>query len=219
MRLDPRALLFSVVGLGLGFPSHASPADDLSPAEAPAESAKAWARPKRALELEVSYRLTDEGEVGNATSFQLQPMLFWNRRIFLGTRFGIDPIVGDDAFDSYELDLYVGYQHYLGNSTVPFLRAFIGAASGPEPEGEEESESVVNYGAELGVKLYANRSFYAVLTAGSTRAAPIYGLAGIGLGLRMGTGGGNSLKAAIFIPIVVGLAAALVPWGVDRALR
>lgn len=219
MRVDLRALFFSLVGLGLCAPSHASPGDDSSPSEAPVDSSEAWARPKRALELEVSYRLTDSGEVGNVTSFQLQPMLFWHRRIFLGTRFGIDPIVGEDAFDSYELDLYIGYQHYLGKSAVPYLRAIIGATSGPEPEGEEESESVVNYGAELGVKLYANRSFYAVLAAGSTRSAPIYGLAGIGLGLRTGTGGGNSLKAAIFIPIVVGLAAALVPWGIDRALR
>ena len=190
-------------------------------AAAEPDSSKEWARPKRALELEVGYRLTGDGEVGNATSFQLQPMLFWNRRILLGTRFGIDPIIGDAAFDSFELDLYLGYQHFLSKTTVPYMRAIVGAAGGNEYDDEdtEEKESVVNFGAEVGVKLYTSRSFYAVVAAGSTRTAPIYGSLGFGFGVRMGAGGGDAHKAAIFVPIVVGLAAALVPWGIDKALR
>lgn len=211
MEIGLRALVLFAVGLGACGHQHASPATTL-----PTKSASA---DKAALELEVGYRLTDEGEVGNATSFQLQPMLFWDRRILAGTRFGLDPIVGDDAFDAYELDFYLGYQHFVGKSTVPYFRAIIGAASSPAAEGETDRESVLNYGGEIGVKLYASRSFYAVLAGGSTRSAPIYGSAGFGFGFRMGSGGGDSFKAAIFIPIVVGLAAALVPWGIDRALR
>ena len=174
---------------------------------------KRYADDKRAIELEIAYAITDAGDLASVTSFQLQPsFLFW-RRLTLGTRLTVIPVTGDDAFAGWGFDFYLGYQHYLSKTTVPYLRALIGVS-----KVVDDDEQEVNFGGEVGVKLYRGRSFYALVAAGSSQRTPVYGLAGVGFGLEFGAGGGD-LRAALFVPVIVGLAAALIPWGIDRAVN
>jgi hypothetical protein len=183
-----------------------------APAERPEWKVKADGQAP--MELEIGYRFSSSAGFGSVTSFHFQPSLFFWRRMVLGARFAMDPVVGDDALDSFEFDFYAGYQHFLTDRTVPYIRALIGATQNTETETD-----ATNYGGEVGVKLYRSKRFYFTAAAGASRSVDAYATIGIGMGLTPGHGGGNLGKGAIFIPILVGVVAAMIPYAIDRSIN
>ena len=142
------------------------------------------------IELEIGYRYSTGSGFGSVTSFHFQPSVFFWRRMVLGARFAMDPVVGDEALESFELDLYLGYQHFVTAQTVPYVRALIGASKNGETDTDD-----TNYGGEVGVKLYRSKRLYFTAAAGATRSVDAYATLGIGLGLTPGHGGGDLGKA------------------------
>ncbi|WP_407736792.1 tetratricopeptide repeat protein [Hyalangium sp.] len=128
-----------------------------------------WEEPaidKPDREFTMWWRPSPTGENTYAIAYTFQPMVFWARRLDLGLHF-----VGG-FHRANELNLAVGYQHFLTPEIVPYATLLFGGAF---------QNHSGNVGGELGVKWCLGPYGHLNLGGGISVGSPLHASIGIGI--------------------------------------
>jgi hypothetical protein len=106
------------------------------------------------------------GETTYALAYSFQPMAFFARRMTLGLH------AAGNARGSNELNLAVGYQHFLTPEVVPYGTLLLGGAF---------QQSAFNVGAEVGVKWCLGPIGHLNIGGGLSVGSPLHASIGIGI--------------------------------------
>jgi hypothetical protein len=106
------------------------------------------------------------GETTYALAYSFQPMAFWARRMTLGLHFA------GNALGANELNLAVGYQHFLTPEVVPYGTVLLGAAL---------QRNTANVGVEAGVKWCLGPYGHLNIGGGLSAGSPLHASIGIGV--------------------------------------
>lgn len=138
------------------------------------------------------------GSLGHGFRFNVdfQPKSFSQRRVHLGTELGLALFERDDVLGSgvFEVNLVLGYQHYVFERWAPLVRGTGGFAV-------SDGQLMPSVGGDVGAKVYLAREFHLEAMVGSSNLTPVR--ASIG----MGTNGKYPGYAALVI-LALGLALA-----------
>ncbi len=117
-------------------------------------------------EMVVAYRLSASGALGTVVTANVQPMVFFSRRLSLGLHAatGAGPV---------ELNGFIGYQHFLTSFAVTYARLLVGSVA-------DSPESRLNLGGELGLKLCWGPIGHLDFALGSSAGSPLHVSVGVG---------------------------------------
>lgn len=128
-----------------------------------------WEEPaidKPDREFTMWWRPSPTGAPAYAMAYTFQPMVFWARRMDLGLHF-----VGQGK-KANELNLAVGYQHFLTPEIVPYATLLVGGAF---------QRHTGNVGSEFGVKWCLGPYGHLNLGGGISVGSPLHASIGIGI--------------------------------------
>jgi hypothetical protein len=123
---------------------------------------------KPAVEYIGHFRVDSRGGFGSAVTLNVQPMLFFSRRLDVGFH-------GAFGAGMTELNGFVGYQHFASTWLVPYARVMLGGLPGTPPG------QALNYGADVGLKLCLGPIGHLEFSAGSSRGSPLHASVGLGI--------------------------------------
>jgi tetratricopeptide (TPR) repeat protein len=126
----------------------------------------ATALDKPFAELVVAYRASSPGALGTAMTVNVQPMVFFSRRLSLG----LHAVTGAGPA---ELNGFIGYQHFLTSVAVTYARLLVGSVS-DSPGGR------LNLGGEMGLKLCWGPIGHLDFAVGSSAGSPLHVSVGVG---------------------------------------
>lgn len=128
-----------------------------------------WEEPaidKPDREFTTWWRPSPTGQPSYAFAYTFQPMVFFARRLDLGLHFA------GDFHNATELNLAVGYQHFLTPEIVPYATLLVGGAF---------QKHSGNVGGEFGVKWCLGPYGHLNLGGGISVGSPLHASIGIGI--------------------------------------